>query len=190
MSKSIKDQKEFGISSWAVNNRKTVYLLIVIILIGGMGAYTSMPKENFPELQIPEIYVGIAYPGNSPELIADKITDPIEKELKSIKNVDEINSTSIDGFASVQVKFDFKVTTKQALQDVKDAVDKARASKDFPQDLPVEPNIFELDISQMPIMNINLSGDYSIEQLNEYAELLEDKIEDLQEISEVDIRGT
>ena len=99
MSKSIKDQKEFGISSWAVNNRKTVYLLIVIILIGGMGAYTSMPKENFPELQIPEIYVGIAYPGNSPELIADKITDPIEKELKSIKNVDEINSTSIDGFA-------------------------------------------------------------------------------------------
>ena len=76
------------------------------------------------------------------------------------------------------------------MQDVKDAVDKARASKDFPQDLPVEPNIFELDISQMPIMNINLSGDYSIEQLNEYAELLEDKIEDLQEISEVDIRGT
>ncbi|NOQ75590.1 MAG: AcrB/AcrD/AcrF family protein [Crocinitomix sp.] len=190
MSKSIKDQKEFGISSWAVNNRKTVYLLIVIILIGGMGAYTSMPKENFPELQIPEIYVGVAYPGNSPELIADKITDPIEKELKSIKNVDEINSTSIDGFASIQVKFDFKVTPKQALQDVKDAVDKARASKDFPQDLPVEPNIFELDISQMPIMNINLSGDYSIEQLNEYAEFLEDKIEDLQEISEVDIRGT
>ncbi|MFT5824415.1 MAG: multidrug efflux pump [Crocinitomix sp.] len=190
MSKSIKDQKEFGISSWAVNNRKTVYLLIVIILIGGMGAYRSMPKENFPELQIPEIYVGVAYPGNSPELIADKITDPIEKELNSIKNVDEINSTSIDGFTSIQVKFDFKVTTKQALQDVKDAVDKARATKDFPQDLPVEPNIFEMDISQMPIMNINLSGDYSIVQLNEYAEVLEDKIEDLQEISEVDIRGT
>lgn len=190
MSKSIKDQKEFGISSWAVNNRKTVYLLIVIILIGGMSAYRSMPKENFPELQIPEIYVGIAYPGNSPELIADKITDPIEKELKSIKNVDEINSTSIDGFSSIQVKFDFKVTPKQALQDVKDAVDKARASKDFPRDLPVEPNIFEMDISQLPIMNINLSGDYSIVQLNEYAEFLEDKIEDLQEISEVDIRGT
>ncbi len=190
MSKSLENQKEFGISSWAVNNRKTVYLFIAMILIGGYVSYRSMPIENFPELQIPEIYVGIAYPGNSPELIADKITDPIEKELKTVKNVDEINSTSIDGFASIQVKFDFKVTPKQALQDVKDAVDKARATKDFPTDLPVEPNIFEMDVSQMPIMNVNLSGDYSIEQLNEYAEVLEDKIEELVEISEVDIRGT
>jgi multidrug efflux pump len=187
---SIEKQKEFGISSWSLKNRKTVYLLIAIILMGGLGAYQSMPKENFPELQIPEIYVGIAYPGNSPKLIADKITDPIEKELNSIKNVDEIKSNSIDGYASIQVKFDFKVSTKQALQEVKDAVDKARATKDFPTDLPVEPNVFEMDISQLPIMNINLSGDYSIVQLNEYGEVLEDLIENLQEISEVDIRGT
>ena len=190
MSKSIENQKEFKISTWAVNNRKTVYLFIVMILLGGISAYVGMLKENFPELQIPEIYVGVAYPGNSPELIADKITDPIEKELKTVKNVDEINSTSIDGYATITVKFDFKVTPKQALQDVKDAVDKARATKDFPTDLPVEPNIFEMDVSEMPIMNINLSGDYSIIQLKEYAEILEEKIEDLPEISEVDIRGT
>ena len=162
----------------------------MVILIMGLNSYLSMPKENFPELKIPEIYVGVAYPGNSPKLIADKITDPIEKELNSIKNVDEIVSNSIDGYASIQVKFDFKVTTKQALQEVKDAVDKARASKGFPTDLPVEPNIFEMDISEMPIMNINLSGDYSIVQLNEYAEVLEDLIEELPEISAVDIRGT
>jgi multidrug efflux pump subunit AcrB len=190
MSKSIENQKEFGLSTWSVKNRKAVYLFIVMILLGGIGSYTSMPKENFPELQIPEIYVGIAYPGNSPKLIADKIVDPIEKELNSIKNVDEIKSNSIDGYASIQVKFDFKVTTKEALTEVKDAVDKARASKGFPTDLPAEPNIFELDVSEMPIMNINLSGDYSIVQLNEYAEILEDMIEDLTEISEVDIRGT
>ena len=185
----IENQKEFGLSTWAVKNRKTVYLITFIIMILGGAAYQGMPKENFPELQIPEIYVGIAYPGNSPKIIADKITDPIEKELNSIKNVDEINSNSIDGYASIQVKFDFKVTTKQALQEVKDAVDKARASKGFPTDLPVEPNIFEMDISQMPIMNINLSGDYSIVQLNEYGEILEDLIENLPEISGVDIRG-
>jgi multidrug efflux pump len=187
---SIDKQKEFGLSTWAVKNRKTVYLFIFIITFGGILSYQGMPKENFPELQIPEIYIGIAYPGNSPELIADKITEPLEKELNAIKNVDEINSTSIDGYASIQVKFDFSVTPKQALQEVKDAVDKARASKGFPTDLPVEPNVFEMDISQMPIMNINLSGDYSIVQLNEYAEVLEDEIEDLAEISEVDIRGT
>lgn len=187
---SLDNQKEFKISSWAVVNRKTVYLLIGMIMVMGIGAYQGMPKENFPELQIPEIYVGIAYPGNSPKIIADKITDPIEKELNSIKNVDEIKSNSIDGYASIQVKFDFKVSTKQALQEVKDAVDKARTSKGFPTDLPVEPNIFEMDISEMPIMNINLSGDYSIVQLNEYGERLEDLIEDLPEISAVDIRGT
>jgi len=191
MSKSIENQKEFKISSWAVGNRKTVYLLIGIILFGGILSYTSMPKENFPELQIPEIYVGIAYPGNSPELIADKITDPIEKELKTIKNVDEIKSSSIDGYATITIKFDFSVTAKEGLQEVKDAVDKARASKDFPTDLPVEPNIFELDVSEMPIMNINLSSnEHSISELNDYAEILEEKIEDLVEISEVDIRGT
>lgn len=187
---SIENQKEFGLSTWAVNNRKTVYLLIAIIVIGGLFSYRSMPIESFPELKIPEIYIGVAYPGNSPKMIADKITDPIEKELKTLKNLDEINSTSIDGFASIQVKFDFKVTIKQALQEVKDAVDKARSSKDFPRDLPVEPNIFELDFSQMPIMNVNLSGNYSITQLNEYAELLKDKIEDIPEVSDVDIRGT
>ncbi len=187
---SIENQKEFGLSTWAVNNRKTVYLMIAIIVIGGLFSYRSMPIESFPELKIPEIYIGVAYPGNSPKMIADKITDPIEKELKSLKNLDQINSTSIDGFASIQVKFDFKVTIKQALQEVKDAVDKARSSKDFPRDLPVEPNIFELDFSEMPIMNVNLAGNYSIAQLNEYAELLKDKIEDIPEVSEVDIRGT
>lgn len=191
MSSNIENQKEFGITTWAVNNRKTVYLISFIIFIAGLGAYTSMPNESFPELKIPEIYVGIAYPGNSPEIIAEKITDPIEKELHSVKNVDEITSTSIDGYASIRVKFDFVVTPKQALQEVKDAVDKARSNKDFPTDLPVEPNIFEMDISEMPILNINLSSnDYSITQLNEYAEILEDQIEELEEISGVDIRGT
>jgi multidrug efflux pump subunit AcrB len=189
MKNNLESQKEFGISSWAVNNRKTVYLIVAIILFGGIMSYVNMPKENFPELQIPEIYVGVAYPGNSPELISDKIVDPLEKELNSIKNVDEIKSTSTNGYATLQIKFDFKVTAKEALQEVKDAVDKARATKDFPKDLPVEPNIFEMDVSEMPIMNINLSGNYSIDRLKEYGEILEKKIESLEEISKVEIRG-
>lgn len=189
MGKESKHIKEFGISSWAVNNRKSVYLIAFIIFFGGLAAYQGMPRENFPELQIPEIYVGVAYPGNSPELIADKIADPIEKELNSIKNIDEISSNSVNGYVTIRAKFTFDVKPKDALQSVKDAVDKARAKKEFPTDLPVEPNIFELDMSQMPVMNINLSGDYSINQLKEYAEILEDKIEDLSQISEVDIRG-
>jgi multidrug efflux pump len=182
-----KDTKGFGLSTWSVNNRKTVFLITFIILLGGLVAYQSMPKENFPELQIPEIYIGIPKPGSSPQYMADKIIKPIEKELASIKKVDEINSDGIHGYATIRVKFDFSVKAEDALQKVKDAVDKARSKSDFP-DLPAEPNIFELDPSQMPIMNINLRGDNPA-QLKETAEMLEDMIEDLVEINEVDIRG-
>lgn len=182
-----KDTKGFGLSTWSVNNRKTVFLITFIILLGGLVAYQSMPKENFPELQIPEIYIGIPKPGSSPQYMADKIIKPIEKELASIKKVDEINSDGIHGYATIRVKFDFSVKAEYALQKVKDAVDKARSKSDFP-DLPAEPNIFELDPSQMPIMNINLRGDNPA-QLKETAEMLEDMIEDLVEINEVDIRG-
>ena len=109
-------------------------------------AYNSMPKENFPEIQIPEIYVGIAKPGSSPDFMSEKITQSIEKELNSVKNVDEINSNSVHGYSTIRVKFNFDVTVDKALQKVKDAVDKARAKSDFPQ-LAVEPNIFEMGVN-------------------------------------------
>src|SRR5690606_13268824 len=157
MGEKEKDIKEFGLSSWSVNNRKTVFLVMLIIMMGGFFAYQSMPKEHFPELQIPEIYIGIAKPGSSPKYMADKIIKPIEKEIATVKKVDEMNSNGIHGYATIRVKFDFSIEAEDALQKVKDAVDKARAKSDFPE-LPAEPNIFELDPSQMPIMNINLSG--------------------------------
>ncbi len=179
--------RQFGLSIWSIGNRKTVFLIMVVMLLGGYFAYTSMPKENFPELQIPEIYIGIAKPGSSPQYMADKIIRPIEKELATLKNVDEINADGIHGYATIRVKFDFSVDVQHALQKVKDAVDKARSKSDFPE-LQVEPTIFELDPSQMPIMNINLRGE-NPKQLKETAELLEDMIEDLPEINAVDIRG-
>ncbi|MGC6434110.1 MAG: efflux RND transporter permease subunit [Crocinitomicaceae bacterium] len=179
--------KSFGLTNLSITNRKTVYLISLIILIGGLIAYQTMPKENFPEIQIPEIYVGIAKPGSSPDYMAEKITQAIEKELNSVKNVDEINSNSIHGYSTTRVKFNFDVSVDQALQKVKDAVDKARAKTDFPQ-LSVEPNIFEVDPSKMPIMNINLRGSDPV-LLKETAEELEKRFELLEEINEVDIRG-
>lgn len=179
--------RKFGLSIWAIGNRKTVFLIMAVICLGGYFAYSSMPKENFPELQIPEIYIGIPKPGSSPQYMADKIIRPIEKELANIKNVEEINADGIHGYATIRVKFDFSVGVQQALQKVKDAIDKARSNSDFPE-LPAEPNIFELDPSQMPIMNVNLRGE-NPRQLKETAEILEELIEDLPEINAVDIRG-
>ena len=188
--KSGKGFKEFGLSSLSVNNKTTVFVLAIIIFIGGIASYISMPKENFPDVVTPEIYIGTPYPGNSPLDIEKLITRPFEKEINAITGVDEINSTSVQGYSTIQVKFSFDVTADEALRKVKDKVDIAMSNRDFPQDLPADPNVFAQNISElMPIMNINLSGDFSIEQLKDYAEYLEDEIEDLPEITSVDIRG-
>ena len=182
--------KEFRLSSWAVGNRTTVFVILFLILLAGVYSYRSMPAEAFPEIVTPEIYVGTPYPGNSPLDIEKLITRPLEKEINGISGIDEINSTSVQGYSTIQVKFNFDVSPDEALRKVKDKVDVAKSDPDFPSDLPADPNVFELNFAELvPILNINLSGDFTPDQLKEYAEYLEDEIEALPEISKVDIRG-
>jgi len=182
--------KEFKLSTWSIQNKMTVFVVIVMIFLAGIFSYQSMPREAFPEIVIPEIYIATPYPGNSALDIEKLITRPLEKEINGISGVDEIVSTSIEGFSSIQVKFDFSVTPTEALRKVKDEVDAAMSDKDFPKDLPADPTVQELNFAElMPIMNINLSGDFSMDQLKEYGEYLEDEIETVPEISKVDIRG-
>ena len=180
--------KQFGLTTLSVNNRKTVFLIAALILFAGFSAYQNMPKESFPELVIPEIYVGTPYPGGSPEFVEDKITAPFEKEFNSIKGVKEISSTSIYGYSSVKVEFDFSVSIEEGRRKIQDAIADARSKPEFPA-LDFEPTIREVDFSEMPIMNVNISGDYTSDDLKKYGEILEDQIEDLSEINAVDIRG-
>ena len=187
MSKVI---KEFKLSTWSIHNKMTVFVLIGMIFLAGIFSYQSMPREAFPEIVVPQIYIGTAYPGNSALDIEKLITRPLEKEINAISGVDEIVSTSIEGFSSIQVEFDFSITPTEALRKVKDKVDAAKSDKDFPTDLPAEPSVQELNFAELiPIMNINLSGDFSMDQLKEYGEYLEDEIEKVPEITKVDIRG-
>lgn len=182
--------KEFKLSTWSIHNKMTVFVIIVMIFLAGIFSYKSMPREAFPEIVVPEIYVATPYPGNSALDIEKLITRPLEKEINGISGVDKIVSTSIEGFSSIQVTFDFSVTPSEALQKVKDKVDAATSGKDFPTDLPADPNVQELNFAElMPIMNINLSGDFSMDQLKEFGEYLEDEIEKVPEISKVEIRG-
>jgi len=181
--------REFGLSSLSVDNRHTIFVITAIIILAGIAAYQAMPKAAFPDLVMPTIYVGTAYPGNSPADIEKLITRPLEKEINTISGVENISSTCIQGYSTIIVEFDFEMDPAKALTKVKDAVDRAKSNKDIPSDLPSDPNIFEIDFAAMPIMNINLSGDFSMEQLKEYGEYLEDKIEPLSDISKVDIRG-
>ncbi|MDC0634615.1 efflux RND transporter permease subunit [Flavobacteriaceae bacterium] len=185
-----KKNKEFKLSSWSISNKSTVAVITFIVLLGGFLSYTSMPRENYPEIIVPQIYIATPYPGNSALDVEKLITKRLEKEINAITGVDKITSTSIQGFSSINVEFNFDISPSDALQKVKNKVDIAMADKDFPKDLPAEPSITETNFNeQMPIMNINLSGDFSMDQLKDYAEYLEDEIEELTEISGVDIRG-
>ena len=190
MSNKPSSRREFSLTSLSISNRTTVFVLIALITFSGLYSYITVPKESFPEIIIPEIFVVTAYPGNSPSNMEKLITRPLEKEINAISGVDEIISSSSEGFSTIDVKFTFDVSPTEALRKVKDAVDKVKADADFPKDLPADPSISELNFSEMmPIMNVNLSGDYSLLKLKEYAEYLEDEFEDLPQISKVDIRG-
>ncbi|MDA9666013.1 efflux RND transporter permease subunit [Bacteroidota bacterium] len=189
MREKINQWREFGLSSLAVNNRKTVYLIITIFLLGGISAYKNMPRESFPQIQVPEIYVNVPYPGNSPEIIADKIIKPFEKELNKLKGIEKITSTATQDFGILKIEFDFGITPKDAKRAVEEALSDARSSKAFAQDLPVEPTIQEIDVNEFPIININLSGEYPVDILKEKADLIKDRLESISEINAVEIRG-
>jgi len=182
--------KEFKLSSWSIKNRMTVFVIIAIIIIGGLVSYRGMPREAFPEVVVPQIFISTIHPGNSAVDVEKLITRPLEQEINTISGIDKITSTSTQGFSMIMAEFDFSVTPEEALRKVKDKIDVAMSDADFPKDLPADPNVQELNISEMmPILNINLSGEFSVDQLNEYAEYLEEEIENLPEITAVDIRG-
>ncbi|WP_435261509.1 efflux RND transporter permease subunit [Tenacibaculum sp. nBUS_03] len=184
--------KEFGLSSWAIGNKTTIYVLMTLILILGISAFVNMPRENFPEIRETKIYISSIYPGNTAEDIEKLITDPLEEKLKTVSNVVKVTSTSQEDVSMVIVEFDEKISVDQAKQKVKDEIDQKTSGEDWPtfNGAKVEPNVFELSISEeMPILNINISGDYPVDKLKEFGEYLEEEIESLSEIKKVDIRG-
>jgi multidrug efflux pump subunit AcrB len=146
-----------------------------------------MPKELFPDIVLPTVLVQTVYPGNPPIDIENLITRPIEKEVETIKGVKKVSSTSAQNASMVTIEFNFDINVKDAVLDVKDAVDKAKA--DLPRDLPRDPLVMDIDFSEMPFIFINLSGDYSIDELRKFGELLEEDLEKIKEVSKVNIMG-
>lgn len=185
--------KEFGISTWAINNRVTVYILTALIVITGLIAYITMPREDFPEIIENKVYISSVFPGNSAEDVEKLIVKPLEKEIKNITGVDKITSSSFQDYGMIVVEFADNVTIEIAKQKIKDKVDVVKADTDWPNldnGSKVEPSVFELNISEeVPILNINLQGNYTTQQLKKYGELLEDDIEEIPEVKQVDILG-
>ena len=179
--------KEFWLTSWAIDNKTSVYIMTVIISLAGIFAYNKLQKENFPDIVIPTILVASVYPGTSPSDMENLVTRPIEKEIKSQSGVKKVTSSSNQDFSLITVEFNTDIDVADAKQKVKDAVDKAKP--DLPTDMPTAPDVREINFAEFPIMSVNLSGNYSAERLKKYAEDLQDKIEALPEITRVDIIG-
>jgi len=179
-------EKEFKPTSWAIDNRVAIYVATVAITLFGLITYLRLPKENFPEVVFPQIYVSTIYRG-SPTDIENLISKEIEKEVKSIEGVKKITSNSIQNYSSVIVEFETDVDVAEAKIDVKDAVD--RAKNNLPTDMDQDPSVIDIDISEVPIMNVNLSGDYDLAVLKQFAEQLQDRIESVPEVRRADIIG-
>jgi multidrug efflux pump len=179
--------KEFKPASWAIDNKTSIYVLTIILSLVGLASYQDIPKEQFPEVKFPSILITTLYPGTSPADMEQLITKPIEKQIKSITGVKKIKSNSVQDFAIINVEFNTDQNVDLALQRVKDAVDKAK--KDLPNNLPEDPRVTEIDVSQIPIMNVHVSGDYPLDKIKKYADELQDRIEGLKEITRADMVG-
>ncbi|MCB9264257.1 MAG: efflux RND transporter permease subunit [Lewinellaceae bacterium] len=181
--------KEFKPTSWAVDNRTAMYLIIIIITVYGFFTFTSLPKEQFPDIAVPTISVTTVYVGNSPQDIENLVTRPIEKQIKGISGVkiNKVNSISMTDYSSIIVEFDTDVTPEIAKQKVKDAVDKAKP--DLPSNLTSQPDVVEFAFSDIPIMFVNISGDYDGLKLKRFADKLKDRFEALPEVNKAEIVG-
>ncbi|MEI6049846.1 MAG: efflux RND transporter permease subunit [Bacteroidota bacterium] len=183
-----KKYKEFFATSWAIDNKISVYVLVFIISVFGIINYYTIPKEQIPEIIIPMVTVNSIYPGTSPSDMENLVTRPLEKNLKSIGGVKKITSRSVQDFSAIIVEFNTGIEIKDAKQKVKDAVDKTK--KDLPNDPSfIEPSVMEIDLSEMPIQYINLSGDIPLDRIKKYADEMQDRIEGLKEITRVEIGG-
>jgi multidrug efflux pump len=181
--------KEFKPTTWSIKNKTSIYLMILFITLAGVFQFVTLPKEQFPDIVIPTIYVQTVYVGNSPKDMENLVTQPIEKQIKGITGakISKTTSTSLQDFSAIMVEFDTDVKTDVALQKVKDAVDKAK--QDLPTNLTQQPTVLEVSFSEFPIMYVNISGDYDLMRLKEMADETQDRLEELSQITRVDLVG-
>src|SRR3954469_9851537 len=181
--------KNFGPTTWSIKNKASIYLVMLVVSLFGVFQFVTLPKEQFPDIVIPTIYVQTIYVGNSPKDIENLVSRPIEKQIKGITGakINKTTSTSVADYSAIMVEFSTDVKTDVALQKVKDAVDKAK--QDLPTDLTQQPTVLEVSFSDQPIMYVNISGDYDLMRLKKMADDTKDKLEELSQLNRVDLVG-
>lgn len=175
------------VSDTAIKNRISVVVLTIIILIVGLNAYNSLPREAAPDITIPNVFISTSYKGVSSQDMETSITIPIEKKLKGLENVKKIHSVSGEGFSQINIEFIPETDIDDALQKVKDKVDEAKG--ELPTDLENDPAVYEVNFSDWPIVVFSLSGTCGKIRLKEIADDLKDDIEAIPGVLEAEVTG-
>ena len=175
------------ISDMAIKNRTSVLVLALIILGIGIYSYKALPRESEPDITIPFVFVSTDYRGVSATDIETSITIKIEKKLKGLDKVKNISSVSSQGLSQINIEFLPGTDIDEVLTKVKDKVDEAK--NDLPSDLENDPSVFEVNISEMPIVVYSLAGTSGPRVLKEIADDLKDDIEAVPGVLEVDVTG-
>ncbi|MDF3381902.1 MULTISPECIES: efflux RND transporter permease subunit [unclassified Sulfitobacter] len=170
----------------AFSRARVVILSLVMILAVGAYAYVGIPKESSPEIPIPTLYVSTSLEGISPEDSERLLVEPLETELSAITGLKQITSNGAEGHASVQLEFEPGFDSDEALDKVREGVD--RAKSDLPEDA-TDPVVTEINTALFPILTAILSGPVPERTLNSISEELKDAIEGLSGVLEVDVGG-
>jgi len=171
----------------AMARSRTVLLSLVVMLVAGVIAYLTIPKEAEPDIEIPFIYVHITHDGISPEDGERLLVRPMEQELRAIEGIKEMTANAYEGGANVLIEFDAGVDTNQALADVREKVDKAKSKLPGETD---EPTVNEVKMSRFdPMLVLNLAGNVPERTLTTIARDLKEKIEGLAGVLEVNLVG-
>lgn len=183
---SVGNTKTVGIVDWAIAHRRSMLLLLLFLFISGITAYQDIPKESEPDIAIPIVYVSMSHEGISPEDAERLLVRPMEKELRSIEGVKEMSSIASEGHASVTLEFDAGFNSDNALDDVREKVDRAKSKLPSESD---EPVVNEVNVALFPVLSMSLAGPVPERQLLYIARDLKDEIESLPGVLEVDIGG-
>ncbi|MCG8632271.1 MAG: efflux RND transporter permease subunit [Desulfobacterales bacterium] len=175
------------VSDVAIKNRVSVLVLVFIIVGIGLYAYNVLPRESDPDITIPYVFVRTEYRGVSATDIETSITLKIEKKLKGLDKVKNISSVSSQGLSQINIEFLPGTDIDDVLTKVKDKVDEAK--NDLPTDLENDPSVYEVNISEMPIVVYSLAGDSGPRMLKKIADDLKDDIEAVPGVLEVEVTG-
>lgn len=173
---------EFKPSKLAIHKPATMYILMIMIVLMGYQAYQSLPREANPDIQIPLVIVNVPFPGASPPDVEQQIANKLEKEFQNIEHLEEMKSTSTDGAVVVQLEFSPDFNIDDALDEVQEALD--RVKPDLPDEAE-DPTKREINLSEEPIIIVNLSGNVGLVNLKQVAEDVKDRIEAIPGILEV-----